>query len=457
MSTDTGDQVARLEHEIALRDRQLEAVRQLAAELSSITKLDDTIQRALHISLDVVDAHAGSIILHDPKADKLVFKYVVGEKAAELTGLELDTDQGIAGSVFQAGTTRVTEDMSKAKDHLREVGERIHYVTQNMVTVPLKTHLGRSIGVMQALNKSDGRFDEHDVATLDILGAQVAAAIEAAQLQEEARLAQVVNFIGDISHDVKNMITPVQTSAETLQLIGEDCFAQFDEALEKAEADEEDAQAVRGALADLRTLLPEMVELMLDGAEAVQQRMAEISAAVKGLVSKPHFERADIVEVAGRAVGLLEHQAAKGGITVGVETDGPVPEFPLDKKQVYNAVYNLVFNALGACEEGASITVRISAQTDGEFPDGAYCRVDCIDTGSGMPEHVRKKLFTDDAVSTKPMGTGLGTRIIKNVVDAHGGVIGVESEEGVGTTISLRMPLEREETQVEQEAGNRNE
>lgn len=449
MCSDSEGLVSELRHEVALRDRQLEAVRRLAGHLSSITKLDETIQEALHMSLEVVDAHAGSIILHDPDKNKLVFKHVVGEKAAELVGLELDLDQGIAGSVFEAGETRVTEDMAKAKDHLKELGERIHYRTQNMVTVPLKSHEGRCIGVMQVLNKSDGHFDGHDVATLDILGAQVASAIEAAQLQEEARLAQVVKFIGDISHDVKNMITPVQTSAETLQFIGDDCFAQFDEALAAAAVGEETNDAIKTTIQDFRDLLPEMVELMLDGAETVQQRMAEISAAVKGIVSEPHFEKADIADVANRAVSLLEHQASKGGITLSVEAVGEAPQFAVDKKQMYNAIYNLVFNAMGACEEGASITVRISAQPEGEFPDGGYCQVDCIDTGSGMPEHVRQKLFTDDAISTKPMGTGLGTRIIKNVVDAHEGVISVESEEGVGTTISFKIPLDREETVIE--------
>ena len=67
------------------------------------------------------------------------------------------------------------------------------------------------------------------------------------------------------------------------------------------------------------------------------------------------------------------------------------------------------------------------------------------DTGSGIPDNVREKLFTDDAISTKPGGTGLGTRIIGNVVRAHGGVIDVESEVGEGTTMTIKLPLTRDE------------
>ena len=106
---------------------------------------------------------------------------------------------------------------------------------------------------MQVLNKSDGRFNDHDVATLDILGAQVAAAIEATRLQEEARLAQVVQFIGDISHDVKNMMTPVQTSAETLLLHRRGRFAHFDAALQAGECPDELKQTLAATIQDLRT------------------------------------------------------------------------------------------------------------------------------------------------------------------------------------------------------------
>ncbi len=438
------ERIAQLEREVALRDRQLEAVAQLAGQLSSVTMLAETIQEALVTSLRLVDADAGSIILLDPEKEKLVFRYVIGDAAESLTGMEIDVDQGIAGAVFHAGKTRISEDMAKEQDHDRELGERIHYTTQNMVTVPLKRYGSECIGVMQVLNTTDGHFDDNDVATLDILGAQVASAIDSARLQEEARLAQVVKFIGDISHDVKNMITPVQTSAETLVFIGEDVFTQFDEILAAAECPESCKQQISDTIGELRDLMPEMVDLMLDGSAAVQQRMAEISAAVKGIVSEPHFEMADIVEASQRAVGLLAHSADKAGISVTVEPVGQIPEFPMDKKQIYNAVYNLVFNAMDACDEGASITVRILAQPDGEFPDGGYCQVDCVDTGSGMPEHVREKLFTPHAVSTKPMGTGLGTQIIKNVVDAHDGAIWVESEDGVGTTISFKIALDRE-------------
>jgi signal transduction histidine kinase len=66
--------------------------------------------------------------------------------------------------------------------------------------------------------------------------------------------------------------------------------------------------------------------------------------------------------------------------------------------------------------------------------------VSVIDTGGGMPPDVSDRLFTKRAFSTKPGGTGLGTKIVKDVVDAHGGTIWVESELGVGTKVHIRLP-----------------
>ena len=63
------------------------------------------------------------------------------------------------------------------------------------------------------------------------------------------------------------------------------------------------------------------------------------------------------------------------------------------------------------------------------------------DTGGGMPSDIRDRLFTKGAISGKPGGTGLGTRIVKDVVDAHGGTITVESEQGKGTTFTMELPI----------------
>lgn len=441
MATETDLLRARL----AQRDRQLQSIHAITAALSTITKLREVVKEALRVSLDCVGARDGSVILYKCAKDKLVFEYVTGAKADELIGLELLPDQGIAGAVFQSGELRISEDVSKEADHDTAVEQQTQYVTRNMVTVPLKSPQGQPLGVMQVLNKETGRFDDDDVEVLEILGGQIAIALESARLYEEARLAEVVRFIGNLSHDVKNMITPSQTGAETLQIIADDCYARLDALLTRDNCPDGPLDEVWTALDDLRVMYPEMLSMILDGCDAVQQRMVEVSAAVKGIVSEPHFERQQIGAVIERVIKPLELVGEKAGVAVSYQPDGDLPDIELDDKQMYNAIYNLVNNAIQATPSGGSVTARTRLSEPGEFeafPGARVVVLEVVDTGEGMPPEVRAKAFTDNAVSTKPMGTGLGTKIVKNVMDVHHAKIQVDSEPGKGTTIRCLIPLE---------------
>ncbi len=107
-----------------------------------------------------------------------------------------------------------------------------------------------------------------------------------------------------------------------------------------------------------------------------------------------------------------------------------------DEQRLYNAFYNLINNAIPEVPEGSSIAIR--GQAD---PLTKSILIAVSDTGRGMPLEVQDSLFTSRAISRKPGGTGLGTKIVKDVVDAHGGLIVVESQEDVGTSFHLHLPL----------------
>ncbi len=437
------DRVEELERRLRERDEQLRAIHRITAALGGIVRQQDLIRQALETSLELVQAGAGSIILYDEDRDRLVFTHVVGPTAERLTGMELAPDQGIAGAVFQSGELRVSEDVTAEKEHDSEIGARVEYRTRNMVTVPLKSVEGEPIGVMQVLNKADGVFTEADIEVLAILGAQIASAIETARLHERARLAEVIQFIGHISHDVKNMVTPVQTGAETLQLILDEMFSRLEEVGDNGEY----GRRIQAALAEVRDLYPEMIQIIIEGSQNLQERTKEISDCIKGMVSRPNFMPTDLNELVRRVTRPLLLVAEDAGVKLTHELADDLPEACVDEKQLYNAVYNLVNNAIQACESGDSVTVRTGAVAEGPWPEGGYVMLQVEDTGSGIPDHVREKLFTDQAISTKPGGTGLGTRIIGDVVRCHDGIIEVDSEVGVGTTMTVKLPLRREQAE----------
>jgi signal transduction histidine kinase len=439
------EQIAELRSRVAELERELQAVQHIATQLSRQTEVDSIVRRALEVAMEALAAEAGSVLLYDPNQDKLVFAYVVGGGGEALIGVPVDIERSIAGRVFREGRTYVSEDVQRNAHHDTEIEARVQYVTTNMVTCPLIASTGEVIGVLQVLNKRGMGFGQDDVAMLEVLAHQIATRIETARLQQAARVAEIVKYVGNISHDVKNMLTPVQTGVYTLEETLAADAQVLQELLEREDLPADAKEPLGNVVDDLQTLAPEILQMMLAGALDAQQRAAEISNAVKGMVSQPEFKLVGVRETIGRVIAALNLQAESRGVTLALEAPADMPAAEVDERHLYNAAYNLVFNAIEAVGEkgGGQVRVRLAAQAEGVFPEGNYLELEVADNGPGIPEEIRSKLFTEQAVSTKPMGTGLGTRIVKNAVDVHGGTIQVESELGVGTTIRVRVPLRR--------------
>ncbi len=433
------ERIAELEARLRRRERELSAIRRITnATLNARANLDELERLTLDIAIETVDATGGTIYVHDPKKEVLIFRYVVGaspEITRKLQGMEMSDKTGIAGEVFHGGKARITLDVAKDNNHSRQVDDKTSFVTKSMVTVPLISIGGTTIGVMQVLNRTEGVFDAEDVEVLEVLSAQAASALEAAKLYEESRRASVINLIGDISHDVKNLLTPVVTGTQTLEMMVDQMWSDMD-AL-KPEIPAEKHEALDWAVGGVRDFYKEAFEMVYDGARDAQERVREIADAIKGIIAEPHFEMTDFRERVESVAKVLKLVAEKAGLTIDLSGIEDVGEIELDRKSIYNAIYNLINNAIPEVPPGGKIMVRCR---EADFQGKPGVEIQVADTGKGMPEHIRAKMFTKDVVSTKPGGTGLGTQIVKNVVDLHHGTIRVDSEANVGTTFTINLP-----------------
>ena len=179
--------------------------------------VEDLLEEVLLTALKAVNAQAGSILLADPEKKQLVFRYGVKESSKDLIGTAIPWDQGIAGAVFQSGEAELIPDAKADPRHFTEVDEITGFNTRDMVVLPLKRWEGKPIGVMEVLNKSRGQLDEEDAALLVVVSAFAAMAIEQARLYEEEKLAVVVRLLGDVTHDIKNLLLPVTAGGELLE------------------------------------------------------------------------------------------------------------------------------------------------------------------------------------------------------------------------------------------------
>jgi signal transduction histidine kinase len=186
-----------------------------------------------------------------------------------------------------------------------------------------------------------------------------------------------------------------------------------------------------------QNLCDEATGMVQRGINRLHERVRELADCIKGLSSPPAFAPCDLAAVIHEVFGTLKVLATEKELSLLTEGLSSLPKLIADEKRLYNAFYNLINNAIPETPPGGSITVggRLDTELGG-------IAVWVKDTGRGITKEVLKNLFSARAVSTKRGGTGLGTKIIKDVVDAHHGNICVESTVGVGSTFYIRLPID---------------
>ena len=412
--------LADLSARLARRERELTAAARIGQMLFQRSTLEEKVEQALQTALDLVNAEAGSVLLAIPEAQQLAFKHSIGLHPVPC-GVTLPWDQGIAGTVFQSGKLEIVPDAKQDPRHFPGIDVLTQHNSRDIIVLPLKQWEGKPIGVMTVLNKREGRLSDEDVGVLSIIAAFTALAIEEARLVQEGKLAEVVRLLGDIGHDIRNMLMPVVCAGSLLK-------AEFDELYPRLPSDyAEKAEASRA-------LCHEVIDMLQRNTQCIQDRVKEIADCVKGLSTPPKFAPCRVADVVDNVLKVLNVLAQEKGVMLRTEGLSALPTIMADERRLYNAIYNLVNNAIPEVSAGGSVTIRGAAESDA-------IRLAVVDTGRGMPREVRESLFGTRAISRKEGGTGLGTKIVKDVVDAHEGQITVESQQGLGTTFNIRLPL----------------
>ena len=179
------------------------------------------------------------------------------------------------------------------------------------------------------------------------------------------------------------------------------------------------------------------VHVLLDELRMAVGRISEIVGAVKGYayLDQAPVQRVDVRSGLEQTLVILRHRL-RDGVAVVRELDEDLPEIEAFGSELNQVWTNLVDNAIDAMDGRGTLTLR--AERD---PEGDGVRVTICDSGPGIPEEIRPRLF-EPFYTTKPpgKGTGLGLHISHNVVGRHGGRIEVSSEPG-STCFIVSLPV----------------
>ncbi|WP_437811322.1 GAF domain-containing protein [Sorangium sp. So ce1078] len=158
----------------------MQALRDVGLALGSTLDLDQLLALILNKITELLDADRATLYLLDEQRQRLFSRIIIGEEAR---AIELPVGAGIAGHVAKIGRTVRVKDAYRDRRFQRDWDEVTGYRTRSILAAPMKNHVGRTIGVIQVLNKhGEGEFSVHDEELLSALATQAAVSIDNSRL-----------------------------------------------------------------------------------------------------------------------------------------------------------------------------------------------------------------------------------------------------------------------------------
>jgi signal transduction histidine kinase len=405
---------------------------QLGAQLETRIRILDLAGTVWVDSADEGAFNAAPDIASEPE-ERLLTEALAGRYASSRLGANRDGMMAVAMPILVeselVGVAYLTQPLQDVNAVLNDLRSRwiwstaIALLLSGMVGLVLSraiTHpLARLTTAAGAI--AQGRFDEAGIPSSGVgeIGQLSRAFNDMTRRLRAARQMQAT-FVANVSHELRTPLTAIKGMVETLRDGAIDDVTVRDRFLETVETETD----------RLIRLVNDLLVLTRADGEALNLRR----------------EPLDVAELARTTVERLRPQGAARGVALEIEKDPEAPLAWADGDRVAQVLVNLLDNAIKYSHPGHTVIARITSGTTSEM-----VRIDVRDTGIGIPTgelaQIGQRFYRSDKARTRDRmrdrsqsGSGLGLSIAVALVEAHGGRLWIESEEGVGTTVSFTLP-----------------
>lgn len=385
--------------------RRYQQLLELTSDLAATFDLDTLLQRIVVAARELTDSEASSLMLYDTQSHALHFEAATGGLVSGVGQRTVPADNSIAGWVFTHGEPIVAEDVLNDPRFYREIDVLTQFETRSILGVPLKTK-DKILGVIEAVNKEEGVFNEEDVQILQTLAAQAAIAIENSQLFMQSDL------IAEIVHELRTPLAALTAAAHLLQ-----------------RSDLPQTQHLKLS----ETILNEVRRL-----NDISTDFLELSRLESGRI---HFQR-EPIHLGGlveESLEVVRPQAQAKEIKLETEFEAAVVPVHGDRKLLKQLLLNLLTNAIKYNRPKGKVVVALRMKSDDEVV------MEVRDTGRGISaedqEHLFERFYRVADSEDEVQGTGLGLAIARRIAESHHGSITVESAIDHGSSFAVHLPV----------------
>ena len=410
----------RLHQETVARLAEVSTLYTLSTQITSSLSTTSVLQSIVTILRMTLDCRACSIFLIDRTGEYLRLEVASGPSVAWKGIARLKVGEGISGRVITEQSPIYIPDTKREPDFIFFDPQ-----IRSLLVVPLLVR-GEVIGTLSIDDTEPHSFDQES-RLMTIAAAQAAVAIENAQLYESLQSSydelehafdelrhldkSKSELIQNISHELRTPLTFIRGYVELLQ----------DGELGALQEEQKKAVDIVAAKSEvLSTLIDDIISMLKAGRERI--RTGPVSISKIG-----HF-----------AVQGARASAEEVGLSLVQEIPEGLPLVQGEMRRLGQILDNLIQNAIKFTEPGGTITVRMLEEEE-------QIRVEVEDNGIGIaPDEVDRifdRFYQVNGTTTRHFaGAGLGLAIVRQIVEAHGGQVGVQSKEGEGSLFYFTIP-----------------
>ncbi len=413
------------EESLKARNRELMVLRKISEAILASLDLNSVLEHILEQAIFIGSFDLGNIRLLESNGETLQVAVVRGYRDPENVASHraISRTSGTAQSTHfkeQVFQQPCVEEAVQSCDGLRTFKKE---GVQSFVQVPVRAD-GEVLGIIQLATRTPRKFKNEEVSLWETIGNHVGVAVQRAQLYEETkRQARELerasklqaDFSAMIAHDLRS---PLMNITGVTEVMLDGMFGPVTEEQKKW-------------LLRVQANSHNLIDLVSDFLDLSKLESGYVNVS-KQVVS--------VTELVRKSIESFQVVALNKKLTVAEAIDVSLPSILADPQRLEQVLSNLLSNAIKFTSDGGEVKVGAAlAETRG-------IRVWVQDSGEGIPSGEIGELFQKyrqggNANKSNHKGTGLGLVICKMIVEAHGGTIWVDSQEGHGSTFSFSLPL----------------